>query len=224
MKKIVSFAIVFLLLISIHIPATTVFAAKLSDNLIMRLTETHTESQIDINVKLVTNTGVSGMTLELVYDKNVFVYDGYQKGAALESLDLMSTDLSENPTLPVKFNWFSQNASNDFSTGNILKLHFHLKPNAPAGEYEIGFRYNNGDIIYIDNSPANSKSAVISKAVVNIAENKISDTAIVEEAKHTNVFLILGIVAISISVVVGTIVLVKKIKKEKARKKNWLEV
>ena len=225
MKKIICLFVAVLLLFSIAMPTNTVFAASLSDSLIMRLTETHTESQIDINVKLVKNTGVSGMTLELFYNKDVLEYSGYERGTALDSLDLISTNLDNNSTLPIKFNWYSQNVENDFSTGNILKLHFTLRPDAPSGEYEIGFKFNDGDIMYIENSNTNTKSAIIDKAVVNIADNKISDTEIVEDSKGgMSAILIIGIVAVAVSAVVATIVVIFKIKKEKARKKNWLEI
>ena len=226
MKKIIGLLVaVILLLLSVSTTAGTVFAASLSDRLIIQLTETHTESQIDINVKLVTNTGVSGMTLELLYNQNVFEFNGYDRGTALENLDLISTDLSVDPTLPVKFNWLTQNVSNDFSTGTILTIHFNLKPNSSSGEYEIGFKYNTGDIIYIDNYHTQSKSAIISKAVVNISENKITDTKIVEASTHgdTNWFLIIGVSAIAISIVTATTLIIMKNKRKK-RKKNWLEI
>lgn len=166
------------------------------------------------------------MTLELVYNKNVFEYAGYEKGSALENLDLISTNTSADSTLPIKFNWYNQNLYNDFSTGNILKLHFTLKPNALSGEYEIGFKYDDGDIMYIENSNISSKSAIISKAIVNVSENKIAETQIVEGSNEsqTNILLILGIVTFSISVVAVTTLFVIKIKKEKARKKNWLKI
>ena len=68
MKKIIGIFILILLLFSITTPVNIVFASELSDSIIMRLTETHSNSDIEITVKLVTNTGVSGMTLELVYN------------------------------------------------------------------------------------------------------------------------------------------------------------
>ena len=228
MKKIISIFIAVLLLFCITNPSGIVFAAKLSDNIIIQLTETHTESQIDINVKLVTNSGISAMTLELAYNKNVFEYVGYEKGNALSNLDLMSTDLSNDQTLPVKFNWFNQNlgnVENDSSTGNILQLHFTLKQDCSSGSYEIGFKYNEGDIVYIENGNANTKSAIISKAVVNIAKNKIIETEIVEDTPNkTSPVLIVGIVLGSIAIVALTFLLVIRIKKEKLRKKNWLEI
>ena len=230
MRRVVRLLVAIMLLFSFYTSANNVFATSLSDSIILQLTETHTENQIDIDVKLVTNTGISAMTLELVYNKDVFEYNGYEKssgtGAALENLDLISTDLSNNETLPVKFNWLNQNVENDFSTGNILKLHFKLKSNTRSGNYKIGFKYESGDIVYIENNNPNSKSAIISKAVVSVAENKITKTEIVEtEAKDVNALLIVGIVLAGSAAVAATIfVSIKKIKKQKRKNKNWVKI
>ena len=228
MKKVVVILVLLLLLFSVHIPTHTIYAASLSDNIIIQLTETHTNDQIDINVKLVTNTGISAMTLELEYNKNVFEYYGYERGAALSELDLMSTDLSSDASLPVRFNWFNQNLNstqNDFSTGNMLQLHFTLKPNSPTGEYKIGFRYNRGDIVYIDKNNPNPKSAIISKVAINIEKDKIIDTEIIEtQPNDNNVFLIVGITVFAVSACVATaLVVIKRIKVKKG-KENWLEI
>ena len=230
MRRVVRLLVAIMLLFSFYTSANNVFATSLSDSIILQLTETHTENQIDIDVKLVTNTGISAMTLELVYNKDVFEYNGYEKssgtGAALENLDLIVTDLSNDATLPVKFNWLNQNVYNDFTTGNILKLHFKLKSNIPSGNYKIGFKYDDGDIVYIQNNNPNSKSAIISKAVVSVAENKITKTEIVEtEAKDINALLIVGIVLAGSAAVAATIfVSIKKIKKQKRKNKNWVKI
>ena len=109
--------------------------------------------------------------------------------------------------------------------GNILQLHFTLKQDCSSGSYEIGFKYNEGDIVYIENGNANTKSAIISKAVVNIAKNKIIETEIVEDTPNkTSPVLIVGIVLGSIAIVALTFLIVIRIKKEKLRKKNWLEI
>ena len=220
--------ITIMLLFSLFMPIGNVYAASLSDSIILQLTETHTESQIDINVKLVTNTGLSSMTLELVYDKEVFEYQGYEKGTALSELDLMSTDLSRNKDLPVKFNWFNQNVENDFSTGNILKLHFNLKSNIASGDYKIGFKYNNGDIVYVENKNPASKSAIISQAVISVSHNKITKTEIVEEANDvdspSNTWIVVVAVAAFVGVAtVATIITIKAIRR-KRKNKNWVKI
>ena len=226
MKKNIVLLFAILFFCAFFIPIGDVSASSLADNIILQLTETHTDSQININVRLVANSGLSAMTLELVYNDQVFEYNGYEKGEALDALDLISTDLVSNPDAPVKFNWFSQEVQNDFSTGRILQLRFDLKENSSAGEYEIGFKYNNGDIVYILNGNPTSKSAVISKAVVSVDGNKITKTEIVEQAeKNNNVVLVLGIVFISVALI-GTVatVLIIKIRKGKRKDKNWVKI
>ena len=167
------------------------------------------------------------MTLELVYNKNVFHFEGYEKGAALNSLDLIATDLSEDETLPIKFNWFSNDLKNDTTSGIILKLHFSLKPDIDAGQYEIGFRYNKGDIICIDNNKKDlSKSAIMGKAVIDVDEEKITATEIVLENSAENAYLIVGIVAsvIAISTIVTLYILKMIKKKRKRRREKWSEI
>ena len=226
MKKLVGIVMTLLLIVYLFMSSGFVSAASLSDSIVLQLTETHTESQIDINVRLVTNTGISSMTLELVYDKEVFEYKGYEEGNALADMDLMVTDLSVNPDLPVKFNWFNQNVVNVFTTGNILKLHFNLKPNCPSGDYKIGFKYGSGDIVYIENNNPATKSALISQAVIVVSKNKITKTEIIEsEDDNNNLGLVIAIVAAaSVCVItVTTLVIVNSIRK-KRKKKNWIKI
>ncbi len=228
MKKTVVFLVSVFLLLSVLSSASTVFATDLSDNIVLQLTETHTDNEIVINVNLVTNTGISAMTLELVFDNTAFEFQGYQQGTALGKLDLISTDLSGDPTLPVKFNWFNQNpeVDNDFSTGHLLQLHFALKPDSRSGEYEIGFKYDpESDIVY---NNVNTKSAAIGKAVVNIETNQIREIEI-QNAKTTSgratVFLIVGI-SVAVAAALGAVitVLVIRTRKKKGKKENWLKL
>ena len=228
MKKTVVFLVLLSLLLSVLSSASAVSAADLSENIVLQLTETHTENEIVINANLVTNTGISAMTLELVYDNTVFAFEGYEQGTALGQLDLMSTDLSRDPNLPVKFNWFNKDpeVENDFSTGNLLKLRFALRSDSPSGKYEIGFKYDPVSGIVYNNVSA--KSAAIGKAVVNVETNQIREIEIEDaepSGKRVNVPLIVGI-AVAAVAVVGTVitVLVIKTRKEKRKKENWLKL
>ena len=233
-KKTIVFVFMCLIIMLGIAPANAVFAADLSDSIVLHLTESHTDNQIVINANLVTNSGVSAMTLELVYDNSVFEFTNYERGQALNKLDLLSTNLSEDPTLPVKFNWFNQNpdVDNDFSTGNLLKLYFTLKSDCLSGEYNIGFTYNpQGDIVYVGNSNPTAKSAIIDKVVVNVADNIITETEIEDPEKKSetsdgkvNLFLIVGIAVSSVALVALIIFVVVRIRKGKRRQKNWLKL
>ena len=227
MKKIIGI-ITFVLFLFFFMPNGIVHAGKLSDSIVIQMVEYHNDSQIDIDVKLITNPGISGMTLELVYDKEIFNYLSPEQGPALREMDFMTTDLSNNPDLPIRFNWFNLDRSkeNVFSTGTILILHFALKEDCPSGEYKIGFKYSEGDIVYINGNNLASKSAIISQAVVIISDNKISDTEIVDGVEEKkNDFWIAGIVTIvSVPIVaVATLIIVKKIKR-KRKSKNWVKI
>lgn len=230
MKRTLVFVMSVLLALSVIGAAGTAFAADASDNLILQLTETHTDNQIIIDVNLTANTGVSAMTLELAYDKTVFTFTGYDKGTALGGLDLMSTDLSGDSNLPVKFNWFNQNldVDNDFSTGKLLRLYFTLKPDSEGGKSEIGFKYDpQSDIVYVDRASQKVKTAAIGKAVVNVGENKIADIEIQNvKASGTGVSLVQAlIIALSVTAVAGVVTaIVVKTRKKRRKKKSWLRL
>lgn len=199
-----------------------------SDSLIMALVANHDRNRIDIDVNMVKNTGVSGMTLELDYSKDVFEFIGYEKGAALDKLDLMSTNLDDDNSLPVKFNWFGNSGEikNDESVGTVLKLGFVLKQGVKSGKYSIGFKHNDGDIVYVENGNAVSKNALISKVLIGVAENAISETEIIDEANQSGMsgWLIAGIAASSAAVVMFAVLLAVKIFRNKRGKGNWSKI
>ena len=232
MKKFVGLIFVTLLMFSFLTPANIVNASNLSDSIVLQLTETHTDSQIDINVKLVTNTGISDMLLELDYNKNIFEFVSYDRGTALNNnFDLDVTPLTSERTLPIRLYWLNQNVYNDFSTGNLLKLHFNLRSDITSGDYEIGFNYNNSKINYINNGIHNLKSAIVSKAVVKISDSKITETEITQaqpinqKKNSVDIILILGSVLFAVSVVTTvTIIIVVRIKKKKRKREKWLEI
>ena len=226
MKRFCSLMFLLAVLLFSFCPIKSVYADSLSDSLVMQLVENHTENQINIDVKMVSNTGVSAMTLELVFDRNIFEFMGYQKGTALALLDLMSTDLSANNSLPIKFNWFSNEIKNDKSTGIILKLRFKLKENSKSGEYDIGFRYKGGDISYVENGNVFSKSAIISKAKISVNDKKISNAEIIETQNENNfsTLSICIIVVILIALVTISAILMIKRKNKKRSKDNWLKI
>jgi|GEM_PF-4621737 len=204
-----------------------------SGSLVMVLVESHDSDKIEIQVRMIQNTGVSAMTLELVYDKNVFDFIDYEKGPALSDLDLISTDLGEDKTLPIKFNWLykGNDFKNDESVGTILILNFKLKDNVESGKYAISFNHGDGDIAYVDNGNVEAKSAIISQALVTVSDNAISGAEIVDAPQYPddgkdggNALLIVGIIACAVAVAALATVLIIKFIKKKRGKGNWSEV
>lgn len=222
MKKIIFLLVATLLLFSAPIIPNKAFAESVSDNLVLQmLNETYTDSKVEINVRLVTNTGFTGMTLELNFNREVFKYVGYQEVTKLTNVDFTPPGPNINSTSPVRFLWESRTANNNKETGILLKLTFNLYANSKSGSYEIGFKCKDGDITYNDTKTASrTKSAIIIPAVVKIAENKIAE---VTEGSTTNVALIIGIVSIGITATAVTIFTVIRIKRKKG-KKNWLKI
>ena len=227
MKRLLVFLIAVFLSFAVVFPQSAAYAANLSDSVVLQMTGTYSDDEIVINVNLITNTGVSAMTLELEYDRNVFDFIRYEKGQALDSLDLMSTNLSEDPTLPVKFNWFNQTSDvgNDFSTGNLLRLHFTLKADAPAGKYEIGFKSDpQGEAVYVSNGNAYSKTAIVANAVINVSENKVTEIETKTAETPVNWLLIGGIAFAALALGGIITVLILKLRKAHGRNKNWLKL
>lgn len=227
MKRIAVFVITCLILIVGIAPASVAFASDLSDSVVLHLTATHTDNQVVIDVNMITNTGISSIGLELVYDRDVFEFDDYERGQALDNFLLTP---SEDFTKPIRFLWDNldnQSVANDFSTGNLLRLYFRLKPDCKSGDYNIVLKPHN--ISYYDNNNHSSlKSAIIDKAVINIAENKI--TAIeIEDADvsggNTNVALLVGAVVFGVTALSAAVaVLTVKIIKKRRGKGNWSKI
>lgn len=225
MKKIAVFIITCLILIVGIAPTSVAFAANLSDSVVLHLTEeTHTDNQVVISANLITNTGISSIGLELLYDRDVFEYDHYEQGQVLNNFNLTPP---EDLAKPIRFLWDNDRSENDFSTGNLLRLYFRLKPDCKSGEYSIVLKPHS--VSYYDNNNNPSlKSAIIDKAVINVAENKI--TAIeIEDADvsdgNTNVALLVGAVVFGVAALSAAVsVLTVKIIKKRRGKGNWSKI
>lgn len=230
MKKIITLiAICFVLFVG-FLPTSKVCAANLSESIVLRLTEEHTDNKIDIDVNLITNTGITGMTLELSYDKDVFSFDGFEEGVKLGDMDLVSSGEKVDSQRGEAFNWMSQNVENVFTTGKILRLHFTLKDGVTAGKYEIGFKNGKeGDVTYVLNNNPVSKTAITSKAVVNVGENGISEIEIKNDEQDNNAsdgalpWIIGGAVLALGGGTAVTVILIKRAKKNR-RSKNWVKL
>ena len=205
----------------------TVRAEVLSDSLIMVLVANHDSNYVDIDVNLVKNTGIAGMVLTLDYRQDVFEFVSYEEGAALGKLNLMVTELTEDKTIPIVFNWLSNDGpfNNDDSEGNVLKLRFALKEGVPSGKYSIGFG-NERQIMYVENGNLGYKSAMISKVLLSVEENAIAETETVDESSQSSISggWIAGIIISSAALLTFATLLVVKIFKSKRGKGNWSKI
>ena len=204
-------------------PANAVFAADLSDSIVLHLTENHTDNQVVINVNLITNTGVSAIGLELTYDTDVFTVDGYERGTALNNFTLTPP---KDLTQQIRFLWDNDETENDSSVGNLLTVRFTLKSDCNGGEYNVSFKpFNIG--YYDKNHNPTLKSAIIDKAVISVTGNKITEIEIkdAETFDSTDVGLIVGSVIFAVAAVsTAVVVLIVKIRKGNRRRKSWLKL
>lgn len=199
---------------------------QLSDNIVIYFTTSANDGNIDISAKINSNSGITNMLLTLEYDESVVEFVGYDKGVALQNLDLMTTNTQTEQGYSIKpfnFNWFSENVTNDFSVGEFLKLHFVLRDDAPNGNYRITLSYvRDRDISYVDGDELKTKNAVIGEVRFEVKNNAITDFDDINADEDSSVLLIVGISAGLVIVIGASIFVAVSIKNKK--KKKWVKV
>ena len=213
-------------------PVTQVaYAAEPSDSPVMVLSATTNGNEVTVEADLKMNTGIFGMTLELVYDESVMTLTGVEKGEALSALEPIWTNGYD--VRPFVINWLdTKNKVNDTSTGIVLRMHFLIKETAPDGIYSIKLiGTDNQSVTYLDGNKIKAKSILIDDVKIKIEGDvaEAVDNADEEkpETRKTDVALIVTLSAVG-AVVVATIVVlivifVKK-KKGKKGKDRWEKV
>lgn len=167
------------------------------------------ESHEDVVViaNIVRNTGFNGLVLTLQYDKDVFTFEGFDR---LNVLSLMQFDTTNIDNLSIdNFKFYYESATNNYETGNFLKLYFKVKPNVPDDTYNISFTYDyHTDATYIVNNEIKYTKIEFHKAEVPVGEinhwfEDLSDNRYVdvtsEVGKPINVYLEIKLVTNDIS-------------------------
>jgi len=129
--------------------------------------ETHEDVVVIANI--VRNTGFNGLVLTLQYDKDVFTFEGFDR---LNVLSLMQFDTTNIDNLSIdNFKFYYESATNNYETGNFLKLYFKVKPNVPDDTYNISFTYDyHTDATYIVNNEIKYTKIEFHKAEVPVGE------------------------------------------------------
>jgi hypothetical protein len=199
-----------------------VFAESISDNSVIILSgKVIDEDTIEIKANLTVNTGISGMTLELVYDKKALTLNNVVFGKALSSLEPITTNTKTNEGFsitPFIFNYFGK--ENDFTKGNLFTLEFKVKSNITDGNYKVALKYNkNKDVTYYDgNNDVKTKNLYIDNTEIEIKDNSVVKiSSIKDNEKNSKIFFIVCIVLSSIMSVTSIILIVVLSK----RKRNW---
>ena len=124
-----------------NIPIISLKDVTISDNL----------EDVVVVAKILKNTGFNGLVLTLKYDKNALVFDHFEQ---LDLLSSMQFDTTNTADLSVdNFKFYFESATNNYETGEFLKLYFKVKPNIASDIYKVGFDYDyHTDATYINNN------------------------------------------------------------------------
>lgn len=207
-----------------------VFAASLSDNAVILLSGEIEGEEVSVDAVLMQNTGLSSLTVEIIYDADVMTLKNIEQGSALSSLDYIQTDVNTEKgyaITPFRINYFNENGTvgkeNDASIGLLFQMKFSVKENIPDGKYVVALKtVEDQPPTYFEDGEDKTKRVLINGVQIEIKGNKpqnIEETTI-EPEKKDNVFLW---VSISVAVVAVTGLIVLTIFKIKG-KRSWTKI
>ena len=215
-----------LMIIFVASPKKETYAVNISDNAVIILSGNFNEKgELVIDANLTNNPGISGMTLELVYNKNVMTLTNVKFGTALASLEPLTTktdtELGYSIT-PFKFNYLGK--ENDFSTGNLFTLTFKLDENIKDGIYRVSLKYTkNQDVNYIDNNgELKTKNLYIDNAEIEIKDNSVLQIVSVRDEEKSSTWIVILCVSVGV-VAVGTTTAIILLKKRRNWKRLWIK-
>ena len=143
--------------------------------LVMKGREQTVDREIEIDVIVEENSGVSGMLLSLEYDTSVFTLTDLEYGTAFSSLSPIHTNTETEQgygIYPFMISYLGD--ENDTSTGTMMTLHFRVKENAPDGSYHITFKYERDkDVSYLKDGKILTKNLLIDGAEITLAADKV---------------------------------------------------
>lgn len=207
-----------------------VSAAELSDNAVILLSGEINGEEVSVDAVLMQNTGLSSLTVEIIYDTDVMTLKNIEHGSALSSLDPMYTDVNTEKgyaITPFKINYANVNGTvgkeNDASTGLLFKMKFSVKENISDGKYVVTLKtVEDQPPTYFEDGEEKTKKVLINGVQIEIKENKpqnIEETTL-EFEKKGNVFLW---VSVSVAVVAATGLIILTIFKIKG-KRSWTKI
>lgn len=199
--------------------------------LVMKGREQSVDHEIEIDVVVEENSGVSGMLLSLEYDTSVFTLTDLVYGTAFSSLSPIHTNTETEQgygIYPFMISYLGD--ENDTSTGNMMTLHFRVKENAPDGSYHITFKYERDKAVsYLKDGKILAKNLLIDGAEITLKADKVvkietypdAQRQIAPENKSITLW-IFGAIGASV-IIAGCVVLVSVLRKHNKRKK-WTKI
>lgn len=143
--------------------------------LVMKGREQSVDNEIEIDVTVEENSGVSGMLLSLEYDTSVFTLTNLEYGTAFSSLSPIHTNTDTEQgygIYPFMISYLGD--ENDTSTGSMMTLRFRVKENSPDGSYRITLKYERDKAVsYLKDGKILTKNLLIDGAEITVAADKV---------------------------------------------------
>ena len=233
MKKaiLVSLMLSLMLAMAFASPMRILASEKGNTVLVMKGREQTVDQEIEIDVVVEENSGVSAMLLSLEYDTSVFTLTDLEYGDALSSLSPIHTN-TETPegygVYPFKITYLGD--ANDTSTGKMMTLRFSVRDDAPDGIYTIALQYSRDkDVTYLYGNEILTKNLLIDIAKITLSESNVTDIEIISDENGQDGFITdsvemyLLISACSLTMAGGCFVLVLVLLKRKKIRK-WKKI
>ena len=175
MKKVILVCLMLSLMLTMVFASPVQILAVEGGNtvLVMKGREQAVDREIEIDVIVEENSGVSSMLLSLEYDTSVFTLNDVEYGTAFSSLSPIHTNTEQGYGIyPFMISYLGD--ENDTSTGHMMTLRFRIQENAPDGSYHITFKYERDkDVSYLKDGKILTKNLLIDGAEITLAADKV---------------------------------------------------
>lgn len=205
-------------------------AAELSDNAVIALSGKVDGETVSVDAYLYENTGLSTLSVELIYDADAMTLENVEQGGALSSRHYMTTDVNTEKGYginPFRINYFYKDKTpgreNDKSTGLLFNMKFSVKENIQDGKYTVTLKtLENNPPTYFEDGEDKPKKALINGVQVEIKGSK--PQTVEEEIPETSnkpsalLWISISVAAVAVSgLVVLTVIKIKG-------KRSWTKV
>lgn len=166
-------AIVAVLLCGLFLPAGV---AAADTTPVVLLSGKAQNDEVVVTANLRYNDGIGGLLLELQYDTDKLTFVGYDKGTALDGLDLMTTNVEGAEgygAYPFRFSWSGD--ANDASNGLLLTLHFAVKAGA-EGKAQVTFGLTQGqDVNYYEDGDLKTRNLLVDTLRIDLSDGQATN-------------------------------------------------
>lgn len=200
-------------------------ADSLSDKPVILLSGTDNgDRTVTVSAKLIRNSGVSDLVLDLDYPTEAMTLIGLTRGDALPTLEMIHTGTNTEQgygIMPFKlmYDLNGKSYDNDHSTGVLVNLQFKVKDEVKNGKYTVTFRNTTNCAIYYENYESYSKNIIVDPVIIEVKPGGLDVRTESGDSKNNTV----KIVAISVSstaavaIIIVAAVLIK-------RKRLWTKI